>query len=56
LATVLITSPQRLPGPIRTGIEKAVDGVAVTCLWFWGQPIELPEASDRTPITTSLDR
>ncbi len=56
LATAMITSPQRLPGPLRTGIEKAVDGVAVGCLWLWGKPVELPGTSDGTASHSSLDR
>ena len=56
LATMLITSPQRLPDPIRTGIEKAVDGVTVGCLWLWGHPFETQEASDWTRIDSIVGR
>lgn len=43
-STVLVASPQRLPVPIRTGIETAVDGVANGLLWLWGQS---PEVRDQ---------
>lgn len=43
ISTLLVASPQRLPVPIRTGVQTAVDAVASGLLWFWGQPPEVRE-------------